>query len=347
MPPLRPSTPPTATATWTTARCSVGWSCRRSWPMRPPSRRSGTRQGPSWPPAPPPAATRPAPTTSCIRRRHGWPARPAPTWSRSPAPTWPTSPNRWRWPSACARCCETTAELRTRRGINRPSRGHGRRSRPPTRVNHKPGQRSETRSKWCTRRWPDAPGPGRACGHRLRGPAGTAARRAPRDAALDLGAERLKDLGGVAVGLDVVPGPLDTALFVDQKGGAQHPNAGLAIPGLLPPGAVGVHDLVVGVGQQWELEAVLVAEALVALGVVAGDADDRHAGGLEVGQVVVELARFAGAARGIVGGIEVEDDPLALEVGQRHGGAVLVGQGELRRLGAGLKLGHGVPHYDG
>jgi hypothetical protein len=102
---------------------------------------------------------------------------------------------------------------------------------------------------------------------------------------------------------------------------------------------------VVAVGQQGELETVLVAEALVTLGVVAGDADDRHASGLEAGQVVVELARLAGTARGIVGGIEVEDDPLALEVGQRHGGAVLVGQGELRRRGAGLKLGHGAPHY--
>src|SRR5829696_8821299 len=149
---------------------------------------------------------------------------------------------------------------------------------------------------WCTRRWPDAPGPGRACGHRLKGPAGAAARRAPRDAALDLGAECFEDLGGVAVGLDVVPGPLDAALLVDERG-AQHPDAGLAVPGLLAPGAPGLHDLVVGVGQQRELETVLVAEALVALSVVAGDADDRHGGGLEGGQAVVELARLAGAAR--------------------------------------------------
>src|SRR4029453_8229900 len=98
-------------------------------------------------------------------------------------------------------------------------------------------------------------------------------RETPRS---DLGAERFEDLGGVAVGLDVVPGAFDAALLVDQEGRAQHPDAGLAEPGLLPPGAVGVHDLVVGVGQQGELEAVLVAEALVALGVVAGDADDRH-----------------------------------------------------------------------
>jgi hypothetical protein len=102
---------------------------------------------------------------------------------------------------------------------------------------------------------------------------------------------------------------------------------------------------VVAVGQQGELETVLVAEALVTLGVVAGDADDRHAGGLEAGQVVVELARLAGAARGIVRGIEVDEHLGALEVLQGDGGAVLVGQGERRRLGAGLKLGRGAPHY--
>jgi hypothetical protein len=49
-------------------------------------------------------------------------------------------------------------------------------------------------------------------------------RETPRS---DLGAERLEDLGGVAVGLDVVPGPLDMTLLVDQEGRPQHPDAGL------------------------------------------------------------------------------------------------------------------------
>jgi hypothetical protein len=48
-----------------------------------------------------------------------------------------------------------------------------------------------------------------------------------RDAASDLGAERFEDLGGVAVGLDVVPGPLDMTLLIDQEGRPQHPDAGL------------------------------------------------------------------------------------------------------------------------
>src|SRR4029450_12188402 len=64
MRPPRPSTPPTATAGWSTARCSSGWSWHRPWPTHPRSRRSPTPRFRSWPPAPPPAATRPAPTTS-------------------------------------------------------------------------------------------------------------------------------------------------------------------------------------------------------------------------------------------------------------------------------------------
>jgi hypothetical protein len=57
----------------------------------------------------------------------------------------------------------------------------------------------------------------------------------------------------------------------------------------------------VGVGQQREAQAVLAAEALVALGRVAADADDGQLGGLERVQVVVELARFLGAAGRTVG----------------------------------------------
>src|SRR6266511_261830 len=168
-----------------------------------------------------------------------------------------------------------------------------------------------------------------------------------RHSVSDLRAECLQDLGGVAVGLDVVPGPLDPALLVDQEGGAQYADGGLAVADFLTPGAPSIDDLVVGVGQQREAQPVLVAEALVALGVVGRDADHRDAGGLEGGQVVVELAGFSSAAGGIVGGVEVDEHLAALEILQRHRGAVLVGKGERGRLGAGLKLGHSDPLNQG
>jgi putative polyketide hydroxylase len=77
-----------------------------------------------------------------------------------------------------------------------------------------------------------------------------------------------EDGGGVAVGVDVVPGAFDLALLVEEEGGAQDADRGAAVAGLLAPGAPGVHDGVVGVGEQGEAQAVLVAEALVAGGVV-------------------------------------------------------------------------------
>jgi hypothetical protein len=99
----------------------------------------------------------------------------------------------------------------------------------------------------------------------------------------------------VAVGLDVVPGAFHAALLVEEEGGAQDADRGAAVASLLAPGAPGVHDGVVGVGEEGEPQPVLVAEALVAGRVVGGDADHRHPGGLEGGQILVELAGLLGA----------------------------------------------------
>jgi 2-polyprenyl-6-methoxyphenol hydroxylase-like FAD-dependent oxidoreductase len=118
-------------------------------------------------------------------------------------------------------------------------------------------------------------------------PPGSAGRRS----GLELGEDR----GGVAVGGDVVPGALDPAVVVEQEGGAEDTDRGAAVALLLAPGAPGVHHGVVGVGEQGEPQAVLVAEALVAGGVVGRDADHGDAAGLEAGQVVVELAGLLGA----------------------------------------------------
>src|SRR5215208_3990718 len=111
--------------------------------------------------------------------------------------------------------------------------------------------------------------------------------------ALELG----EDAGGVAVRLDVVPGAFDAAVLVEEEGGAQDADRLAAVGGLLAPGAPGLHDGVVGVGEEGEAQAVLAAEALVAGGVVGGDADHGDAGGPEAGQVVVELAGLLGASQ--------------------------------------------------
>jgi len=58
--------------------------------------------------------------------------------------------------------------------------------------------------------------------------------------------------------------------------------------------------------------------------VVLGDAENRDAQHLELGEVVGELASFGGAARGVVLRIKVHDIPLALEVFGRHGLSLFV-----------------------
>jgi hypothetical protein len=89
---LRPSTPPTATATWATASCSSGWRRRSSWPTNPRPRRSSAHHVPSWrrlPSQPRPGQSPPLPAPGSVvagrpgrhrprrdpRRPHGLPHR--------------------------------------------------------------------------------------------------------------------------------------------------------------------------------------------------------------------------------------------------------------------------------
>ena len=61
---------------------------------------------------------------------------------------------------------------------------------------------------------------------------------------------------------------------------------------------------------QTEGEAVLFAEALVALGGVTADADDLIACLPELAVSIPETACLSGTSGGIILGVKVEDDPL-------------------------------------
>src|SRR5205823_99301 len=63
-------------------------------------------------------------------------------------------------------------------------------------------------------------------------------------------------------------------------------------------------------------------------------ADSQHYGAMlfERGELVPKSARFFGAARRIVPGIEVEDDIAPLEIGQRHCAALFGGGSKFRRF---------------
>jgi hypothetical protein len=74
---------------------------------------------------------------------------------------------------------------------------------------------------------------------------------------------------------------------------------------------------VVLVGQEPEVQRLLVGELLDRADRVRGDADDDRAGGLVVGAVVTDPAGLRRATGRVGLGIEIQDDRLAAEVGER------------------------------
>ena len=113
---------------------------------------------------------------------------------------------------------------------------------------------------------------------------------------------------GVAVGAHVVVRPLDSALRPDDEGRADDALNLLAVHHLLSVRAVLLHDGLVGVVSEREVEPVFRAEGLVLLGAIGGDADDLDVERAKRSELVVELAGFFGAPGSVVGGVEVEHD---------------------------------------
>ena len=135
----------------------------------------------------------------------------------------------------------------------------------------------------------------------------------------------------MALGLDLGPDRRDLALLVDQVRHAVRPHVLAAVHALLAPGAVSVHDRLVRVGEEREGQRELVGELAVRLLVVDRDAEDRDLAALQLRPRVAEGAGLLRAAGRVVLRIEVQDDFLALEVGELDGLPVLV----LRRERAG------------
>src|SRR4051794_40649781 len=85
------------------------------------------------------------------------------------------------------------------------------------------------------------------------------------------------------------------------------------------------------IGEDLEAESFFRAEAFVRIDVVFADADDDGVLRLVLRQVALEVVRFERATRGEVLRVEVEDDPLALELVERDGRRILTRQLERRR----------------
>ena len=119
------------------------------------------------------------------------------------------------------------------------------------------------------------------------------------------------------------------------------PHVLLAVHRLLDPGAVLLGDLVVGVGEQGEVEIELVGELGDRLDLVGGDADHTGVGGFVVGAAVADPASLGRAARRIGTGIEVENDGFAPQVGEADLLAALIWQFEVGGFVACLGIGVG------
>src|SRR5581483_11565071 len=116
--------------------------------------------------------------------------------------------------------------------------------------------------------------------------------------------------------LHSAPFPADDAVAVEDERAALDPSHLLSVQVLhLDDAELLAHRLVL-VGQQLEREAHLRLEALVGLQAVARDPPDRAAGLPELGIEVAEALALRRAARGVVLGVEVEDDQLGGDFGQ-------------------------------
>ena len=136
---------------------------------------------------------------------------------------------------------------------------------------------------------------------------------------LDVGPE-LDDLAGRGDEVGLAAGELHGAHAVDGD-------------------AILVDDFMVGIGEEFEAEGIFGAPGFVSFHGVEGDAEDDGVGGVVLGLVALEVMGLDGATLGLVLGVEVEDDPLALVVGEGDGLVFLGGQGE---VGSGCADGNGV-----
>ena len=79
----------------------------------------------------------------------------------------------------------------------------------------------------------------------------------------------------------------------------------------------------VGIGQQFEVQAFLGAELLVRVHAVEAHAQHNRVFLGVLRLVHLKVVGFAGAAWGLIFGIEIKDDPLSTVVLQADGRAVL------------------------
>jgi len=137
----------------------------------------------------------------------------------------------------------------------------------------------------------------------------------------------------VDVGIDLLPDLDDLAAGRDEEGiagGVLHISVGHN------GDTVCVDDFVVRVGEELEAEGVFGAPCFVVFHGVEADAEDDCVQSVILCHIALEVVGLDGAALGLVLGVEVENDPLALEVGEADHLVFLRRQGKVGRRRSGL-----------
>jgi hypothetical protein len=128
--------------------------------------------------------------------------------------------------------------------------------------------------------------------------------------------QRLQNLRGVTLGLDLRKHLRDLALFVDDKRAALDAHVLAAVHAFFFPDPVGLGDGVVGIRHKREGQLVLGCELSLRLRLIRRDADDLGVLLRKFLQGVAKLGRFLGSARCVCLGEEVEDHALPAELGE-------------------------------
>lgn len=133
----------------------------------------------------------------------------------------------------------------------------------------------------------------------------------------------------------------EVSFFVDDEGGALDAHVLPSVHALFFHHAVQVAHRFVRIGEEREIQLVLVAEIAVPAHAVPGYAEDGVTESGEVVPVVPEVLRFLRAARGAVLRIEIENHFPPAVIRERHVLPAVGGKGKVRRGRADDEFVHG------
>jgi hypothetical protein len=138
--------------------------------------------------------------------------------------------------------------------------------------------------------------------------------------------EGFDDRGVVPIDFDGAPDFLDGAVGADDESGAGNPHFLFAVHILLPPRTKFFSDLVVGIGEEREVQFELVTKLDMAIDIVGADAENLRTELFQLAGAIAKRTRFFRAARRIVGRIKIQDNGAAFEISQLHLRAIVGSQ---------------------